>query len=96
MPFVLDSLIGVAGAIELFGGLLLLFGLLTRTVAFITCGEMAVAYFKVHFPRSFFPIISMGETAVLLCFIFLLLVFAGPGPWSLDALIARRNHNHAR
>jgi putative oxidoreductase len=91
MPFVLDSLLGVAGAIELFGGLLLVVGLLTRPVAFITCGEMAVAYFKVHFPRGLFPINNMGEPALLLCFIFLLLVFAGPGPWSLDALIFRRN-----
>jgi putative oxidoreductase len=89
-PFVLDSLIGVAGVIEVFAGFLLVVGLLTRPVAFITCGEMAVAYFKAHFPRSFFPISNMGETPVLLCFIFLLLVFAGPGPWSLDAWIARR------
>ncbi len=90
MPFVLDSLIGVAGVIETVAGFLLIIGLLTRPIAFITCGEMAVAYFKAHFPRSFFPISNMGETPVLLCFIFLLLVFAGPGPWSLDAWIARR------
>jgi putative oxidoreductase len=88
MPFVLDSLIGVAGVIETFGGILLIVGLLTRPVAFITCGEMAVAYFKAHFPRGFYPINNMGETPALLCFIFLLLVFAGAGPWSLDHLIA--------
>jgi putative oxidoreductase len=88
MPFVLDSLIGVAGVIETFAGVLLIVGLLTRPVAFITCGEMAVAYFKAHLPRGFYPINNMGETPVLLCFIFLLLVFAGAGPWSLDALIA--------
>jgi len=90
MTIVLPSLIGVAGVIETVGGILLILGLLTRPVAFITCGEMAVAYFKAHFPRGFFPINNMGETPVLLCFIFLLLVFAGAGPWSLDALIAKR------
>ena len=89
MPFVLDSLMGVAGVIETVGGLLLIAGFLTRTVAFITCGEMAVAYFIAHFPRGIFPINNMGETPILLCFIFLLLVFAGPGPWSVDAWIAR-------
>lgn len=91
MPFVLDSLLGVAGVIEVVAGVLLIVGLFTRPVAFITCGEMAVAYFKAHFPRGFFPINNMGETAVLLCFVFLLLVFAGPGPWSLDALLSRRD-----
>jgi putative oxidoreductase len=90
MPFVLGSLFGAAGVIETVGGILLFIGLLTRPVAFITCGEMAVAYFKVHFPRSVYPINNMGETPVLLCFIFLLLIFAGAGPWSIDALIAKR------
>jgi putative oxidoreductase len=90
MPFVLDSLIGVAGVIETMAGVLLIVGLLTRPVAFIACGEMAVAYFKAHLPRGFFPINNMGETPILLCFIFLLLVFAGAGPWSLDVLIANR------
>lgn len=90
MPFVLDSLLGVAGVIETVAGIFLIAGFLTRAVAFITCGEMAVAYFMAHFPRAFFPINNMGEPAVLLCFIFLLLVFSGPGPWSVDAWIARR------
>ena len=90
MPFVLDSLIGVAGVIETVAGVLLIIGLLTRPVAFITCGEMAVAYFKAHFPRGLYPINNMGEPAILLCFIFLLLVFAGAGPWSVDAWIANR------
>jgi putative oxidoreductase len=90
MPFVFPSLMGVAGLIETIGGILLIVGLLTRPVAFITCGEMAVAYFKAHLPRGFYPINNMGETPILLCFIFLLLVFAGAGPWSVDALIARR------
>ena len=90
MPFVPGSLIGIAGVIETFAGVLLIVGLFTRPIAFITCGEMAVAYFKAHLPRGFFPINNMGETPVLLCFIFLLLVFAGAGPWSLDAVITRR------
>src|SRR5262249_48790410 len=90
MTFALGSLIGVAGVIETVAGVLLIVGLFTRPVAFIACGEMAVAYFKAHFPRGFFPINNMGETPVLLCFIFLLLVFAGAGPWSLDALITKR------
>jgi putative oxidoreductase len=90
MPFVLDSLLGVAGVMETVFGFLLIIGLLTRPVAFIACGEMAVAYFKAHFPRSLYPINNMGETPILLCFIFLLLVFAGAGPWSIDAWIANR------
>jgi len=90
MPFVLPSLMGVAGLLETVLGFFLIIGLLTRPVAFLAAGEMAVAYFKAHFPRSLFPINNMGETPILLCFIFLLLVFAGAGPWSIDALIANR------
>ena len=89
MPFVLDSLLGVAGVIETVAGALLIIGLLTRPAAFLACGEMAVAYFKAHFPRGLYPINNMGEPAILLCFVFLLLVFAGAGPWSVDAWIAR-------
>jgi putative oxidoreductase len=80
------SLLGVAGVLEMFGGALLVFGLFTRPVAFVLSGEMAVAYFMAHAPQSFFPILNGGEAAVLFCFIFLYLVFAGPGPWSIDAL----------
>ena len=84
------SLFGAAGMIELvFGGLLLL-GLWTRPVAFILCGEMAVAYFKQHAPRGFWPISNGGELAVLYCFIFLLLMSSGPGPWSLDRLVRNK------
>lgn len=90
MPYVLQSLMGAAGLIETIGGCLLLVGLLTRPVAFITCGEMAVAYFKVHFPKSIYPINNGGDNVVLLCFFFLFLVFAGAGSWSLDAAVARR------
>lgn len=82
----LASLAGVAGVLETFGGLLLLLGLFTRPVAFILSGEMAVAYFMVHFPMSFWPILNGGEVAVLFCFIWLYISAAGPGPWSLDEL----------
>jgi putative oxidoreductase len=81
----LFSLIGVAGMIELVGSILLIIGLFTRPAAFILSGEMAVAYFTAHIPGGFFPLTNGGEPAVLFCFIFLYLVFAGPGPWSVDA-----------
>jgi putative oxidoreductase len=68
--------------------MLLLLGLFTRPVAFLLSGEMAVAYFQVHAPRAFLPIVNRGELAVVLCFLFLYLVFAGGGTWSVDALIA--------
>ncbi|CAH2601153.1 DoxX family protein [Rhodovastum atsumiense] len=70
---------------ELFGGILLTLGLFTRPVAFLLSGEMAVGYWTAHAPRSFFPALNGGDAAVLFCFVFLYLVFAGPGPWSLDA-----------
>jgi putative oxidoreductase len=74
------------GVIELVGGLLLAVGLFTRPVAFILSGDMAVAYFMAHAPQSFFPIINRGDAAILYCFIFFYIFFAGPGPWSLDAM----------
>lgn len=70
---------------ELFGGLLLLFGLFSKPVAFLLSGEMAVAYWMFHAPQSTFPSVNNGEPAILFCFIFLLIAAAGPGPWSLDA-----------
>ena len=73
-----------AGVLELVGGMLILLGLLTRPVAFLLCGEMAVAYFMAHAPRGFWPTANGGEPAVLYCFIFLYLFTAGPGPWSID------------
>jgi putative oxidoreductase len=79
-----------AGCIELTGGALITLGLLTRPAAFIMSGEMAFAYFISHAPRSFFPILNNGDDAVLYCFIFLYLAFAGAGPWSLDALLWRK------
>ncbi len=84
------SLPWVAGCLEAFGGLLIIIGLFTIPVAFILCGEMAVAYSMVHFPRGFWPIRNGGELAVLYCFIFLYLFAAGPGPLSADSLIRRK------
>jgi len=79
-----------AGSIELAGGALVTLGLITRPAAFIMSGEMAFAYFHSHAPRGFFPILNGGDAAILYCFIFLYLVFAGAGPVSLDALIWRK------
>jgi putative oxidoreductase len=75
------------GCIEMIGGGLIVIGLFTRCAAFITSGEMAIAYFMVHAPKSFFPYVNGGNLAVLYCFVFFYLVFAGPGPISLDALL---------
>ena len=82
----LFSLYGLAGTIELVGGALLLIGLFTRPAAFILSGEMAAAYFIGHFPKGFIPLLNGGNEAVIYCFVFLYFVFAGPGPWSLDAV----------
>jgi putative oxidoreductase len=81
------SLIGLAGALELVGGALLALGLFTRPVAFILSGEMAFAYWMAHAPRSFFPVLNDGDAAILYCFVFLYLVFAGGGAWSLDNVL---------
>jgi putative oxidoreductase len=79
----LFSLVGVAGILEFFGGVMLLLGLFTRPVAFILSGEMAVAYFIAHAQKSFFPILNGGELAVLYCFVFLYLAAAGGGAFGL-------------
>jgi len=84
------SLFWYAGVIELVGGLLLLVGLFTRPVAFILSGEMAVAYFMVHAPRGFFPILNQGELAVLYCFAFLYFAAQGGGEWSVDVVRSRK------
>jgi putative oxidoreductase len=78
------SLFGVGAILELVGGLLILVGLFTRPVAFILAGEMAVAYWMFHAPQSFYPALNGGDAAILYCFVFLLLVFTGPGAWSID------------
>ncbi|QGM80999.1 DoxX family protein [Otariodibacter oris] len=82
----LDSLFGIAGIMEVIGGALMILGLFTRPVAFILSGQMAVAYFHVHATADtfLFPILNQGEPPVLYTFIFLLIVFAGPGAWALD------------
>jgi putative oxidoreductase len=81
----LMSLIWVQGAIELVGGALLAIGLFTRPIAFILAGDMAVAYFMAHAPKSFFPLLNGGDGAILYCFFFLLFFVAGPGRWSVDS-----------
>jgi putative oxidoreductase len=83
------SLIGAAGFIELIGGALLILGLLTRQAAFILSGEMAFAYFMVHAPKSFYPLINGGTLAIMYCFTCLYLSTAGAGPWSVDAAMKR-------
>ena len=80
------SLMGLAGILEVAGGLLLILGWFTRPVAFLLSGQMAVAYFMAHAKANNFllPLLNQGESAVLFCFIFLFLVFAGAGAWSID------------
>jgi putative oxidoreductase len=80
----MTMLLYVQGVIEIVGGILLLIGAYTRVVAFILAGDMAVAYFMAHFPRSFFPAVNGGDAAVLYCFAFFYMFFAGGGPWSFD------------
>jgi len=78
------TLLYVTGAIELICGALIIVGFLTRPAAFILAGFMAVAYFMVHFPTGFFPVLNQGELAILFCFVFLYFAAAGPGPWAID------------
>ncbi len=87
-PMPLDTLMTVAGVLELVGGFLILIGFLTRPVAFVLAGMMAVAYWIAHAPMNMFPVNNFGDAAVLFCFVFVYLVFAGPGAWSVDG--ARR------
>lgn len=91
MSVELFSLMGLAGILETFGGLLLLVGLFTRPAAFVLAGQMAAAYFMAHAPQSFYPALNGGDAAVLFCFVFLYFVFAGPGAWSLDELRTARS-----
>ena len=83
------SLVWFAGVIEVVGGALILLGLFTRPVAFILSGEMAFAYFIGHAGNGFWPVLNQGGPAIFYCFTFLYFSAAGPGPWSLDALLAR-------
>ena len=88
-PVPLGSLFGVAGILEIVLGILITIGLLTGTAAFVASGEMAVAYFIGHFPKSFWPLENQGEPAVLFCFIFLYMATRGSGIWSIDAARGR-------
>ena len=89
-PDPLPPLLMVAGVLEVFGGGLVLLGLFTRPVAFILSGLMAAAYFMAHGSQGFWPALNGGESAILFCFVFLYLVFQGPGEWSLDAQVRKR------
>jgi len=95
-----QGLMLVGGIVELVGGFLIAFGLFTRLAAFISSGQMAVAYFMVHAAgkalahagtpvEQFFPILNKGELAIVLCWLFFFMVFYGPGAWSLDALLRK-------
>jgi putative oxidoreductase len=90
------QLLWIQGVIELFGGGLLTVGLFSRPVAFILSGDMAVAFFIAHFPRSWSPLVNGGGLAVLFSFTFLYLWVAGPGPWSVDALLQGRKRDSTK
>lgn len=90
------TLLWIAAVLELVGGLLLLVGLLSRFTAFILSGEMAVAYWMIHAPKSTFPSENGGDAAILFCFIFIYIAAAGPGAWSIDESRTKRvRHHHA-
>lgn len=82
---------GAAGILEFFGGILILLGVKTRYIAFLLCGEMAVTYWWMHFPRGLLPAQNRGELPVLFCFIFLFLWLAGPGRFSVDGILSTRS-----
>ena len=89
-PDPLPTILMAAAWLEIIGGALLVVGLFTRPVAFILSGMMAVAYFTAHASQGFWPALNGGDAAILFCFVFLNLVFAGPGEWSLDAQVRKR------
>ena len=91
MPGPVDyfSLMGLAGALETFGGLAILAGVFTRPVAFVLSGLMAFAYWMAHAPASAFPVNNGGDAPILFCFAFLYFVFSGPGAWSIDGARAK-------
>ena len=88
-PSQLPPLLLAAAIIEIVAGGLITLGLFTRLAAFIAAGEMAIAYFLQHAPKSFWPIVNGGEGAILFCFVFLYLAAAGPGAWSVDGMRAK-------
>jgi putative oxidoreductase len=87
----LAGLIILAAIIETFGSLLVLVGLFTRLAALVMSGEMAFAYFMGHAPKSFYPMVNGGSLAILYCFVFLYLAFAGGGPWSIDRAVLKQD-----
>ena len=89
-PVPLASLMGVAGLVELIGGVMIAFGFLTTYAAFIASGQMAVAYFKAHAPQGALPLLNRGELSVVYCFLFLYIAALGAGGWSLDAMMRRK------
>jgi putative oxidoreductase len=93
MPGPLPPMFVAAGVIELTTSTLITLGLFTRAAALIASGEMAIGYFMIHLPQSFWPTLNKGEAAILFCFIFLYLVFAGPGTWSVDAALRKPRVN---
>ena len=88
------TLLWIAGMLELIGGLLLLLGLFSRPVAFVLAGEMAVAYWMVHAPKNFWPVLNGGEAAVMFCFVFLYIAVRGPGLWSVDCRVQQRRRDN--
>jgi putative oxidoreductase len=90
------AILVAAAVIEIVGGALIAVGLFTRIAAFICSGEMAAAYFMFHAPQSFWPAVNQGDAAILFCFVFLYLTFAGAGAWSLDARLPSSQLNLAK
>ena len=81
----------VGGWLELVCGFMIALGFLARIAAFIASGEMAVAYFMMHAPGGFFPIVNHGEAAVFYCWFFFFTIFYGSGRWSLDAMLFKKS-----
>ena len=96
LPTPLPAILVAAALIEVVGGALLTVGLFTRIVAFICSGEMAAAYFMAHAPKSFWPAVNGGDAAILFCFVFLYIAFAGAGAFSLDAVMSSSRPKLAR
>jgi putative oxidoreductase len=96
LPSPLPTILVAAAVIEIVGGALIAVGLFTRIAAFICSGEMAAAYFMFHAPKSFWPAINQGDAAILFSFVFLYLVFAGAGAFSVDAVLSSSRQNFAR
>ena len=93
MPGPLPTIIVAAGIIELVTGTLIVLGLFTRPAAFLASGTMAAAYFMGHATQGFWPALNQGEAAIMFCFAFFYLIFAGPGAWSLDGLRKDRSND---